>query len=76
MHAAPDYFGADKSQAIIGVQMASAYVGICLIPPLFGIIAQHVSIALFPVFLMLFLFAMGLAHEGLLRRCGGRKIKN
>ena len=50
MHAAPDYFGADKSQAIIGVQMASAYVGICLIPPLFGIIAQHVSIALFPVF--------------------------
>lgn len=72
MHAAPEYFGKDSSQAIIGVQMASAYVGICLMPPLFGIIAEYVSIALFPVFLMLFLLVMGFAHEGLLRKCRRR----
>ena len=70
MHAAPEYFGADKSQAIIGLQMASAYVGICLMPPLFGVIAEHLGIGLFPVWLMILLAEMGLVHEGLLRRCG------
>lgn len=75
MHAAPEYFGADKSQAIIGVQMASAYVGICLMPPLFGVIAEHLGIGLFPVWLMILLAAMGLVHEGLLKKCRseGRK---
>lgn len=34
IHATPDHFGKDNSQALIGVQMASAYVGTCLIPPL------------------------------------------
>lgn len=33
IHATPAYFGADRSQAIIGVQMASAYVGTLLMPP-------------------------------------------
>lgn len=75
MHAAPEYFGADKSQAIIGVQMASAYVGICLMPPLFGVIAEHLGIGLFPVWLMILLAAMGLVHERLLKKCRseGRK---
>ena len=75
MHAAPDYFGEDKSQAMIGVQMASAYVGICLMPPLFGLIAEHISIGLFPVYQMFFLLAMGLIHEKLVRKCkkGGKQ---
>lgn len=70
MHAAPEYFGADKSQAIIGVQMASAYVGICMMPPLFGVIAEHLGIGLFPVWLLILLAAMGMVHEGLLKQCG------
>ena len=51
IHSTPARFGKDKSQALIGVQMASAYVGTCLMPPLFGLIAEHISISLFPVFI-------------------------
>lgn len=72
MHAAPDYFGADKSQAIIGVQMASAYVGICVMPPLFGILAEHITMALFPVYLLVLLVLMAAVHERLLQKCGSR----
>lgn len=50
IHSTPARFGADKSQALIGVQMASAYTGTCLMPSLFGIFANHISVALFPVF--------------------------
>ena len=39
IHSTPEHFGADRSQAVIGVQMASAYVGTCLMPPVFGLIA-------------------------------------
>ena len=35
IHSTPAHFGADKSQAIIGVQMAFAYIGTCLMPPTF-----------------------------------------
>ena len=51
IHSTPARFGADKSQALIGVQMASAYTGTCLMPSLFGIFANHVSVALFPIFI-------------------------
>lgn len=57
--------------AVIGVQMAAAYVGTCLMPPLFGLIAQHISVALFPLYLLLALAAMALAHERMLKRCPG-----
>ena len=43
IHATPSHFGAENSQAIIGVQMASAYIGNCLMPPLFGVLANHIS---------------------------------
>lgn len=69
IHATPTHFGAGKSQAIIGVQMASAYVGTCLMPPLFGLIANHITVALFPVFLLAILVLMVWMHEMLLRRC-------
>ena len=70
IHSTPDHFGADKSQAVIGVQMASAYVGSCLMPPLIGLIANHISPALLPVYLLVILAVMALSHEALLRRCG------
>ena len=71
IHATPDHFGADRSQAVIGVQMASAYVGTCLMPPLFGLLAAHVSPALLPVYLLAILAGMVLTHERLLRQCAG-----
>lgn len=63
IHSTPNHFGADNSQAIIGVQMASAYIGTCLMPPLFGLIARHLSIKLLPIFLLLFLLLMTIMNE-------------
>lgn len=67
IHATPEYFGADRSQAIIGVEMACAYVGNCLMPPLFGWIADHVAIELFPSFLLLLLCVMVVMHWKLVK---------
>lgn len=54
IHATPVNFGRENSQAIIGIQMASAYVGTTLMPPLFGFLAEKISMGLFPFFLMIF----------------------
>ena len=54
IHATPDNFGAENSQGIIGIQMASAYVGSTFVPPLFGVIANNITLWLMPMFLLLF----------------------
>lgn len=51
IHATPAHFGRENTHAIVGIQMASAYTGSTLMPPVFGFIAQEISIALFPAFL-------------------------
>ena len=68
IHATPTYFGADKSQAVIGIQMACAYVGTSLMPPLFGLIAAHITVSLLPAYLIALLALMILMHERLLCR--------
>lgn len=68
IHSTPAHFGADRSQAIIGVQMASAYVGTCAMPPLFGLIANHINVALLPVYLLLILILMAIMHELLTKK--------
>lgn len=68
IHSTPAHFGANKSQAVIGVQMASAYVGTCLMPPLFGLIANHISAGLLPVYLFVLLGLMAIMHEALTRK--------
>ena len=68
IHSTPAHFGADKSQAIIGVQMASAYVGTCIMPPIFGFIAAHTTIALLPVYLLIILLLMAVMHEMLTKK--------
>jgi fucose permease len=68
IHSTPSHFGADKSQAIIGVQMASAYVGTCLMPPIFGLIANYITVALLPVYLFLILVLMVVMHELLTKK--------
>lgn len=42
--------------------MASAYVGNLLMPPLFGIIANHISAIVFPIYLLLILIVMVVMH--------------
>ena len=68
IHATPAYFGADRSQAVIGVQMAGAYVATSFMPPVFGLLAQYISPALFPFYLLFFLTAMVVLHEGMARQ--------
>lgn len=68
IHSTPAHFGEDKSQAVIGIQMASAYVGSCLMPPVFGLIANNISVALFPVYLVVILMLMIVMHELLVRK--------
>lgn len=55
IHSTPANFGAENSQGIIGIQMASAYVGSTFMPPVFGLIANHVSLQLMPLYLAFFL---------------------
>ena len=74
IHATPGHFGAERSQAIIGVQMASAYIGNCLMPPLFGVLADHTTIAVFPYCLLGILILMGTMHEKLQKRAAVRPL--
>ena len=68
LHETPSNFGAALSQSIIGVQMAFAYIGSCLVPPLFGLLAQYVDIALYPFFLAVLLILMIVMTEALHRK--------
>ncbi|RIY22131.1 MFS transporter, partial [Bifidobacteriaceae bacterium VN002] len=69
IHSTPHYFGADKSQAIVGVQMASAYIGSMLMPAIFGFIGQNVSMSLLPAYLIILLSIMAFMHMKLIRTC-------
>ena len=71
IHATPARFGAERSQAVIGILMAGAYLGNCLMPPLFGLIANHISIGLLPPYLLLLLALMALSHRQAVRICEG-----
>ena len=68
IHSTPDHFGEENSQAIIGVQMASAYTGTLLMPPLFGLIANHISTSLLPWYEGAILLLMIAMYEALNRK--------
>ena len=68
IHSTPEHFGADRSQAVIGIQMASAYVGNLAMPPLFGLMANNITPALFPFYLLALLVFMVFMHEQLVRK--------
>ncbi|MDR1018788.1 MAG: MFS transporter, partial [Lachnospiraceae bacterium] len=68
IHSTPTNFGETHSGAIIGVQMASAYVGTCLMPPIFGLIANYINVALLPMFLFVILVLMFITYEMLLKK--------
>ncbi len=54
IHSTPQNFGAENSGAIIGIQMASAYVGTTFVPPLFGLIGRAVGFSIMPLYLSVF----------------------
>jgi len=53
IHSTPEHFGQENSQAIIGIQMAFAYIGIVIMPPVYGLITQYISSKLLPLYLLL-----------------------
>lgn len=67
IHATPDNFGAENSGAIIGIQMASAYVGSTFIPPIFGLLGNKISFSIMPIFLLLFFILMIIMVENTFR---------
>ncbi len=67
IHSTPANFGRHNSHAIIGIQMAAAYLGSTLMPPLFGVLSSWVGLWLFPLFLLL-LAAMGMLFSERLNR--------
>ena len=62
-------FGRQRSQSVMGVQMAVSYVGIMLAPALFGVLAQRASAGLFPFYLaVLYLLMMAGSFFHVLKR--------
>lgn len=58
IHSTPTHFGREYAQAIIGLQMAFAYIGSSLMPPLFGVLASWISVEILPLFILFFLILM------------------
>ncbi|WP_206610408.1 MFS transporter [Actinomyces wuliandei] len=52
IHSAPANFGRHRSQAVIGIQMAAAYTGATVMPPIFGILSGWTGLWLLPVYLL------------------------
>ena len=63
-HMAPDNFGKNFSAPVIGLQMASAYLGSTLMPMVFGLLQQHIGIWIMPIYLIGF----ALLNIGLLEK--------
>ena len=68
IHETPLNFGAENSQGVIGIQMASAYVGTTLMSPLFGLLGETISFAILPAYLAVVLLVMFVMAEWLHRR--------
>ena len=63
IHETPARFGSENSAKLIGYQMATAYAGTTLLPPLFGLIAARTTVALFPLFALSYVVLMLLCTE-------------
>ena len=53
-HMAPTNFGERYSAAVIGLQMASAYIGSTFMPMIFGNIQEKIGIGIMPFYLLIF----------------------
>ena len=63
MHQTPRLYGVDASPSLIGLQMASAYVGSTLAPPVFGFISKYLGMWIFPLYIFLFFILLVFSTE-------------
>ena len=71
IHSTPRNFGAENSQSIVGIQMASAYIGSTFMPPLFGALTEILPIGIYPLYLAAFAVLMIVMSEKLNRLVKG-----
>lgn len=76
IHETPLNFGRNLSMALTGVQMAAAYVGNVVFPPLFGLLAQYISISLYPWYLLAALVLMAIMSRALHRKTAAKRAAN
>ena len=74
IHMTPDLFGKERSQGVLGVQMAAAYLGFCIVPPIVGWIADGFGIFLLPVCLAVFLLVSIWMHAVVIKSVKKRTI--
>ncbi|MGN0651705.1 MAG: MFS transporter, partial [Gemmiger sp.] len=72
IHETPANFGRALSMALTGLQMAFAYVGTCVMPPLFGLLADKISPALYPWYMAVLLAVMFIMAEELHKKTAVR----
>lgn len=73
IHSTPNNFGAENSGAIIGIQMASAYVGSTFIPPLFGLLGNSAGFEIMPIYILTFFILMITMTELTFRIAGSKE---
>ncbi|MEG0051321.1 MAG: MFS transporter [Terrisporobacter sp.] len=69
LHETPNRFGKDLSQGIMGIQMATAYIGSTIVPPLFGMLSKLSGFGILPVFLLVFIIVMLVSSEMVNKVC-------
>ena len=76
IHETPANFGKNLSMAMTGIQMAAAYVGVTLLSPFFGVLAQNITMQLYPWALLAMLVLMFILSEQLHKKTAARRAKN
>ena len=76
IHETPANFGKSLSMAMTGVQMAAAYTGTTLLSPFFGVLAQNITMKLYPWALLVMLALMVVLSEQLHKKTAGNRAKN
>ena len=67
MHQTPNRFGRENSQSVVGLEMASAYAGMALMPPIFGLIGTYIHIGIYPFYIAAFALLLIFTTERLNR---------
>src|SRR5574344_196672 len=73
IHSTPINFGAENSQSLIGIQMATAYIGSTFMPSIFGFLSTKLSVSLYPFYLSFFLILMIVMTEFLIKILNGKR---
>ena len=63
IHSTPARFGKEHSQSLVGIQMASAYIGSTFAPKVFAVLSDFTGMWFYPFYLCIFVVLMTLMTE-------------